>query len=86
MGKTRIDAPKVKKQCLSCGEWDGKWSGNFTDALCGKGISVVCRRQSRKKCPYYRRPSVIEAAKGLAEAAGINLKDVTFKAKGGKNI
>lgn len=74
MGRTRVDAPKVKNQCLTCGEWNG----DLHNKTCNQGISVICRRQSKKKCPFYRRPSVFEAARNLAESAGINMSTIEF--------
>ena len=69
MGKTRIDAWKIKQQCKACGEFNGK--------ECKQGLSCYCQRESRKSCGKYRKPSVIEAANELAKAAGIDINGVT---------
>lgn len=45
--------PKLKKQCAQCTEWDGKYSSPYTDTVCARGISVICQRQSGKRCPYF---------------------------------
>lgn len=65
MGKTRVDMPKIRNQCYGCGERRG--------LQCYLGYSVLCKRQSTKPCSHYRRPSLIEAARELAQAAGIDL-------------
>lgn len=68
MGKTRIDMPKIRNQCFGCGERNG--------SECTLGLSVMCRRQTQNSCNYFRRPSVIEAAKELAQVAGIDIGSI----------
>ena len=66
MGQTRKDMKKIKDQCRLCGE--------FQNHACNLGYNVYCYRQSKKKCIDYHPPSVIQAAKELANAAGIDLQ------------
>ncbi|MSS91283.1 hypothetical protein FYJ45_24520 [Eisenbergiella tayi] len=68
MGRARVDMPKLRNQCRTCGERKG--------AECSFGFSVMCRRQSTKPCFNYRKPSVIEAANELAHAAGIDINSL----------
>lgn len=69
MGKTRIDARKIKQQCKACGEFNGR--------ECKQGLNCYCQRERRKRCGKYRKPSVIEAANELAKAAGIDINGAT---------
>lgn len=67
MGIARKDTKKVKNQCRICGRL------RLHDMRCDLGHNVYCYRQSRKKCADYQSPSVFQAAKELAEAAGIDM-------------
>lgn len=45
MGSTRHDSVKVKSQCESCHKRTG--------TSCVLGFSVLCKRQSSRRCPFF---------------------------------
>ena len=69
MGRSRMDMPKLKERCAQCTEWDGKYFSPYTDTVCARGISVICRRQSSKRCPYFCKKNkvYVNAAKTTCE-------------------
>lgn len=65
MAQVRRLTRKIKEQCRTCGKFQKK--------SCDLGHKAYCYRQSSKKCKDYQRVSITQAAKELAEAAGIDI-------------
>ena len=56
---------KIKEQCRTCGEFQKK--------RCRLGHNAYCYRKSQKKCGDYQKVSITQAAKELADVAGIDI-------------
>lgn len=65
MAQSRKLTRKVKEQCRTCEK--------FQEKRCVIGHTTYCYEEIQRKCEDYQKVSITQAAKELADAAGIDI-------------